>query len=148
MNNINKIKSKYAYNPYRYTIKNKVVIIDTDDGHFVFKEKDRNNNNIEELYKYLKSRNFEHYPRLINSDDDYNIYEYVEDIRTPREQKAQDIMNVLSHLHNKTTYYKEINVDDSKEIYESIISRLDDTYKFYNDLITKIEKNIYMSPSE
>jgi 2-iminoacetate synthase ThiH len=79
MTNINKIINKYACTPYRYTIKKDVTIIDTRDGHFVFKKR-KGNSNVEEVYRYLKSRSFDYYPKLLNSDDEYYIYEYVEDV--------------------------------------------------------------------
>lgn len=151
MNKIKEILNKYACVPYRYTIKNNVIIVDTDTGHFVFKKKDRNRNNtnsISSLYKYLKSRNFVYFPNLIEEEDEYDVYQYVEEIETPREQKALDIIYLTSLLHNKTTYYKEIDIDEYKEIYEDIIKQLEYLYNYYTDLITVIERNIYMSPAE
>ena len=150
MNNVRKIINKYAHRPYRYTLKKSVTIVDTEDGHFVFKGKDRNNynNNINNLFKYLKSRNFEYFPKLIANEDEYDVYEYVEEVETPREQKALDIVSIMSLLHNKTTFYKEIDIDQYKEIYENISNQLDYLYNYYNDVITVIERNVYMSPAE
>jgi hypothetical protein len=147
MNNIRQILDKHAYNPYRYTIRKGVTIVDTDSGHFVFK-RNKGNNQIDNLYKYLKSRSFEYYPKLVHTDDDYHVFEYIEEIETPKEQKANDVVHLLTLLHNKTTYYKEMDIDEYKAIYEDIISKLDYLYNYYTDIITMIESNVYMSPSQ
>ncbi|MFA5407959.1 MAG: hypothetical protein WC343_04215 [Bacilli bacterium] len=147
MNDIRNITNKYAVTPYRYTIKKNATIIDTDDGHFVFKKRS-NESNPSELFKYLKSRDFKYFPDFIDRDDSYDIYRYVEDVSTPREQKALDMMYLLSMLHNKTTFYKDIDEDDYKEIYEDTIKDIDYIYNYYTDIITIIETKIYMSPSE
>ena len=55
---------------------------------------------------------------------------------------------MMSLLHNKTTYYKEVSIDIFKEKYEDIKVKLDDLSKYYMDLITFIESRKYMSPSE
>lgn len=150
-NYINNILNKHALNPIKYTIKNSVTIVDTDKGRVVFK-KNKNNrrNNVNHLYEYLNSRNFDFYPKLLDSDDisNYDMYEYIEEVDTPNEQKALDIVYLISLLHNKTTYYKESTEDTYKEIYESIKKELDYLYNYYTDLITISERSIYMSPKE
>lgn len=150
-NNINNILNKHALNPIKYTIKNNVTIVETDKGHVVFKKKKNDSrNNVNHLYSYLSSRSFNFYPNLINHDDrdDYDMYEYIEEVDTPDEQKALDIINLIGLLHNKTTFYKEVNEDTYKEIYEKIKKELDYLYNYYNDLIIIVERSIYMSPKE
>ncbi|HHT38616.1 MAG TPA: hypothetical protein GXZ95_04295 [Mollicutes bacterium] len=147
MSNIKDIINRYALVPNRYTIKRNATIINTDDGHFVFKKK-KTDSKTDELFKYLKSRNFSHLPKLVDNDDRYDIYEYIEEINVPREQKALDLMYIISILHYKTTYYKDIDEDEIKAIYEDTIKQIDYTYNYYTDIITLIESKIYMSPSE
>lgn len=150
-NNINTILNKHALNPIKYTIKNSVTIVDTDKGRVVFKKKTNDDrNNVNHLYDYLTSRSFNFYPKLISHDnrDDYDMYEYIEPVNTPDEQKALDIIYLIGLLHNKTTYYKEANEDTYKEIYEKIKKELNYLYNYYNDLIIIVERSIYMSPKE
>lgn len=150
-NNINNILSKHALNPIKYTIKNSVTIVDTEKGRVVFKEKkDTLRNNVHHLYDYLNSRNFSYYPKLIDNNDrnNYDVYEYIDEVETPIEQKALDIIYLVSLLHNKTTYYKEATEDTYKEIYEEVKKELDYLYNYYTDLITIVERSIYMSPKE
>lgn len=149
MNNVKKLINKYARNPYRYTFKKKVIIVDTDDGPFVFKRRSPfNYNNYQMLFKYLKSRNFDYLPDLVATEEEYDVYKYIEEIETPRDQKVVDLVYLLTLLHNKTSFYREIDQDEYKEIYEKIINQLEYLYYYYTNLITFIEQNVYMSPSE
>ncbi len=145
MNNIKKILNKYAWVPYRYTFKKGITIVDTNNGLFVFKKRERD---IEELYSYLKTCNFDYFPPLIAQEEGYNIYEYIEGLEIPNQQKAVDMIYIVSMLHAKTSFYKETNIDEYQRTYESIINQLEYLYNYYTDLITVIERNVYMSPSE
>lgn len=129
----------------RITLKNNVKIVDTSKGIFAIKQK--GNRNLEDIYKYLRSRAFDYFPNKIDENDEYEMYEYIEDSEEPVEQKAIDMMYLLSLLHSKTTFYKEIDFDYYKEIYENIHTRLEYLYNYYTDIITVAEKKVYMSPS-
>lgn len=137
---------KKIYKPYRYTILGKAMVLNTMSGDFVIKEKSEKD--IKELYSYLKSRSFSNYPNLIDeSRSDVNVYEYVEGVTMPLEQKALDLMEVVANLHNKTTFYKTVTEDDFKAIYDSIKSHILYLQKEYNLLYDEIQKETYMSPS-
>lgn len=147
MRKFNDILSKYNLKPLKYNIHGKVTIISTNDEQYVIKEKNRNAN--KEIYKYLKSRSFNYYPRVLSdNDDDYEIIEYIEDIDIPKEQKLLDLIDLVSLLHNKTTHYKEIDEDDYKKIYEDINNNIDYLNSYYDDIMSIIESKVYMSPSE
>lgn len=125
----------------KITIKNGVKIINDE---FVKKKKKREINNI---YNYLLSRSFDYFPEVLNEDDEYIYYRYINDIDEPREQKMVDLVNLVSLLHNKTTFYKEVDIDNYKYIYESISKEIEDTYSYYNIVMDNIESEVYMSPS-
>ena len=38
--------------------------------------------------------------------DQYEITEYIEDIEMPKEQKMQDMIDLVALLHSKTTHYE------------------------------------------
>ena len=140
MNNyVRKIASEYNIPINKITIKNNTRII---DDKIVLKKK--KNNDLNNVYKYLKSRSFDYFPEPITIDNLYEVYPFLEDTY---EQKATDIMHLLGLLHSKTTFYREIDIDKNKEIYENISDELEYLNNFYNDLITMIEKEVYMSPS-
>lgn len=132
--------------PKKITIKNNVEIIDTDNNTYVIKKK--TNKNLDYIYDYLHSRSFDYFPKRLIKDDEYDIYEYVEDVKLPNEQKILDLVNLLTLLHSKTTFYKEIDIDIYKNIYEDVVGRIEYLNNYYNNLMDVIETNIYMSPSE
>lgn len=137
---------KKIYKPYRYTLKGNITLLNTTSGDFVVKKK---NNDIKSIYNYLKSRNFDCFPNLIDdSRSDVNVFEYVKDVSMPKEQKAQDLINLVSLLHSKTTYYKVVSDDVFKSIYDSIKSNIDYLQNYYENLINKIKNIEYMSPSQ
>ena len=143
MNNyVRKIASEYNIPINKITIKNNTRII---DDKIVLKKK--KNNDLNNVYKYLKSRSFDYFPEPITIDNLYEVYPFLEDTYEPSEQKATDIMHLLGLLHSKTTFYREIDIDKNKEIYENISDELEYLNNFYDDLITMIEKEVYMSPS-
>ncbi len=142
---IDEILKKNSLVANRYIKKNNVYFIDTKDTRYVVKK----NKYSTDIYNYLKTRSFDYYPKVLNSEnDDYLITEYIEDIDLPKEQKILDMIDLVSLLHYKTTHYKEVTEDDYKEIYEDINSNIDYLYSYYMDLITLIETKVYMSPSE
>ena len=128
----------------KITIKQNVKIIDTGNYKLVIKKRTKN---LEELFKYLKSRGFSNFPQIIYKTNNYDIYEYIEDIEIPIEEKALDIIKTTTSLHNKTTYHKEIDEDYYKELYEKFHNNIDYLYDYYNSIATIIEKEEYMSPS-
>lgn len=146
MNNIKDIVNRYALCPKSYTIKGDVIVIETEEGRFVFKL--NNGKNLGKLYDYLRSRSFYHFQPLVNMDERYSIHDYVEEVEMPTEQKALDLMLVLSSLHNKTTYYQEVTFDDYKKIYEELTEQIKDYYDYYHYLIEEIETKVYMSPAQ
>ncbi len=128
----------------RITIKNNVKIISNNDTSYVIKEK---KNNLDDTYKYLLSRSFDYFPMILSINDKYYVYEYIEDIVEPMEQKITDMIYLLILLHSKTTFYKEVDIDYYKNIYEEINKKIDDIYLYYEELLNNIDSIIYMSPS-
>ena len=102
--------------------KGKCLIANINDKKYAIK--DKSNDNIKSIYEYLSSRNFDYFPKLIVDNDKYDIYEYIEEVDNPIEQKAYDMIDLISLLHNKTTYYKEMDIDEYKEIYESVSNKI------------------------
>lgn len=137
---------KREFKPYRLTKKKNVTIIDSTSGTFVVKEK--KDSKVKNAYEYLKSRNFDYFPKLALEDrEDVNVFEYVEDLPMPKEQKAIDMIDLVALLHSKTTYYKEVTEDNYKEIYENLKDNIIYTENYYNFLYEKLMEEKYPSPS-
>lgn len=136
---------KTIYKPYRITIKGEATILETTSGTYVVKKKE---NSINELYTYLRSRNFEYFPNLVDSSrDEVNVFEYIDDVKMPKDQKAHDLIQIIGLLHNKTSYFKEVTSDTYKEIYENILANISHLKKYYSDLFDVFILNEYLSPS-
>lgn len=125
----------------KITIKNGAKIIDND---YVIKKKKRDLSNT---YNYLLSRSFDYFPEVIKEDDERVYYRYIRDLEEPREQKIVDLVNLMTLLHSKTTFYKEVDIDNYKYLYEYINNLIDDTLDYYNRIMEGIDSDIYMSPS-
>ena len=142
MKEINELIREYKPNGYK-KIKN-VILIKTKDNKMIIKKKQNKNN----IYDYLNSRSFRYYPKIINENENYRITEYIEEVKMPLEQKMIDMINLVSLLHSKTSFYKEVDEADYKKIYEDITGNIEYLGSYYMDLITIIESKVYMSPSE
>ena len=122
------------------TIKNNIRII---DNKYVIKRKQKD---INRTFNYLKSRSFTFFPPILNENNEYIYYKYINDIDEPNEQKIKDLIILLSILHKETTIYKEIDIDYYKNIYENLNNKISNTYIYYNELMDNIDLQVYPSP--
>lgn len=138
-----KILDKNDLKVDKYTMKGKTMIVNTPLGQFALKK-----GNLDNIYKYLLSRNFEYFPKVIDSNEDSTIYEFVDDVKYDNEQRAFDLIHTIALLHSKTTYYKDVDIDEYKKIFEETMEKINYIHNYYMDVINIIESKIYMSPSE
>ena len=124
------------------TIKGNVIII---NNKFVIKKRDVS---LEDTYKYLKSRGFNYFPEIVYKTLNYDVYEYVNDIDISLEEKSFDFIKLVSLLHSKTTFYKEIDDNTYKELYENIVNKINYLFQYYSDIADVIDRDDYMSPSK
>lgn len=146
MNNERSFLKKYNIIPTGYEYKDNVKIIETKNNKYVLK---RNKNNVLDIFNYLYLKNFNYFPNVYNKDrnDLYEIYEYIDSSDMSNYEKSEEIIYLLSLLHNKTTSYKDIDIDEYKKIYEDIFNKLNELEEYYISLNNEIDKEIYMSPS-
>ena len=78
-----------------------------------------------------------YYPEILNSyfGGDYYV------------QKINDYIIILSLLHQKTSYLREINLDEIKSKYEELNDEIISLKKYYYDLNDLIDKEMFLSPS-
>ncbi len=141
-NDTRSLLNKYYLEPKKITIKNTAKII--DDKIII---KPRINNDIINTYDYLHSRAFDYFPYPLEITDNLEAYPFIKDNNEPLEERSLDIMHLVSLLHNKTTFYQDIDIDKIKGIYEDTINEVNYLNNYYTTLIENIEKEIYMSPS-
>lgn len=124
--------------------KGSASIITTDDKKYVIKKNSRK----ADSFDYLLTRNFNNFPKLYsNIDDEVELQDYLEDRQTPLEQKLEDLVYIDSILHTKTTFYKNIDDDYKKKLYEETIQKQNHLFDYYNELQNMIELEVYMSPA-
>lgn len=144
--NKKELLERFDLKPFRYEIKGKTIFIDTNEGRFVLKKK---NPNEDSIYQYLKSRDFPYLPSFMNdSEDEYKLRRFIEEVEMPKEQKMLDYIDVLATLHLKTSHYIEVNEDEYKKLYEDIKNNLVYLNSYYEDYVSLFEQNVIMSPSE
>lgn len=143
MKEISELLKKNDIRALSYKRSGNVIIADTNIGKVVIKR----NKNKDYIYNYLNTRNFDYYPKILDSED-YIVSKYVEDIDIPPEQKILDLVDLVSLMHSKTTHYKNISEDEYKKIYEDLMNNFEYLYEYYNDLISIIDDKVFMSPSE
>ncbi len=144
MNNLELISA--LYKPYRITRRGSVSIIESMDGKFVVKPKSQTVG--KELFDYLSLRGFHAYAPIVDdSRSEMTIFEYIEDARYPKDQRAIDMIDTLADLHNKTSYNKEVREDKYKEIYDTLKGNLAYYKEKYENMVAAIEEEIFMSPS-
>ena len=144
---MNELKNKLS--KYNFKIKSlkyigKIVIIDTDKGKFVYK-----NNNNYKIYEYLLSKGFNYFPKTINDrNTNYELIEYIKEDNISKEQKINDLINITAYLHKKTSFTKEIDLDEIKKMYENIENNTNYLMNYYSDLNNIIDNIVFMSPRD
>lgn len=140
------ILEQYQIHPKKIRCKKSVQIIeDEENRRFVAKKNSKKKKNV---YEYLMSRNFYNFPKVFTRDqDETELTEYVDDIEVDTAQRIEDMIYLLSILHNKTTFYKEIDLDEIKRIYEELSDEYNYLANYYQSIQTMIEDEIYMSPA-
>lgn len=144
MNNLKRLNSQFNFKINKCLFCKNTRIIDTDRGKFVVK---KNNHNNRELFKYLESKNFNNFLNVYDYNPEYEIYPYIDQVAMSYEEKALDLVYLISLLHNKTTFYKTTDLDNLQKIYEDINNKLNYLNSFYENIKMAIEEEIYMSPS-
>lgn len=143
MTKINEILKKHNLKAKKIKKIGKVTIVDTETEKIVIK----NSHIDDKILMYLKSRNFDYIPTIIENSN-YNITKYIHDYKVPKEQKMADLIKLISLLHNKTTHYKTIDIEKNEKIYSQLIDNINYLYSLYTDTITLIESKVFMSPSD
>ncbi len=130
-------------NNLKYIKKAKIII--EDDRKFVVKKRKIN---IEKIYSYLENREFFHFVKPIEVNQTEEIYPFIVELECSDNDRAKDLVYLVSILHSKTTKFELVNLDKIKMRYEDTIKRLNDVFLYYSKLQDEIEEHIYMSPAE
>ena len=139
---IERIIKERNIHPVSYKKINSVYII---NNSYVIKQ----NTNNYDIYKYLISKDFLCFPKnLTNPIDNYDISIYIDNLDINNDQKINDYLKILALLHKKTSYKREIDLDEIKEKYERLNNKIISLRRHYLDLNDKIDHQLFFSPSE
>lgn len=144
-NDVRSVINKHKLYAKSYTIKNNSRILNTNKGKYVIKKSSCSKKSI---YDYLLSRGFDNFLAYNEIDSGYEIYPFIEEVNVTKDQKAVDLVNLLALLHNKTTFYQQLSLDELKKIYEENMTKLNYLNNYYHDLQDVIERKVYMAPDE
>ena len=125
----------------RITLFGKAKIIDDE---IVVKEE----NDLSTIYKYLESRGFYNFIKPINIEKNRTTYEYKQDIPTTNEVRTNDIVEIVSTLHNKTSFNKSVDLETHKNILEKTKGYTKYLRKEYLNKLIELEYITYLKPSE
>ena len=143
MKTINKIKKELNCNIKKYSFFNNIKYIETDKGNFIIKNKFDS-----KIYNNLDRNNIDNYIKYKYEIDDYYIYPYLNEIEVDENEKALDIIHIISKLHNNTSYTKEISLEEIKDIYINKKNKVKELREYYDYLRFIIEEKKFPSPSE
>lgn len=144
MNELKKIIKKYGFNVKKYRKNGKIHIISTDNGTYCLKKKQRDD--LDKIMSYLKAKQFNNVLN-VNQDDEYEITNYIEELPVLNEDKAMEAIYLMSMLHNKTTFYKSISLDDVKCFYENQVDKIIELKSYFDNLCYIYDSDLFLSPS-
>lgn len=107
----------------------------------------KRNDDVLELFDYLITRNFDNYPKILSKDDRNINYEFIEEKKFHEETKGVEFIKLVSSLHSKTLFFKEISKNKYRKIYDKLSDNIAYLRDYYDNLIEQIEQEVYMSPS-
>jgi hypothetical protein len=107
----------------------------------------KKNDSVLELYDYLDIRNFSNYPKVLSVSNEEMNSEYIEEKKYHEITKGIELIKTIASLHLKTFFYKDISKNKYKEIYDKILGNINYLKDYYEEIISDIETEIYMSPS-
>ena len=124
-------------------LNNKAKYIEEDDK-YILKSTDKD---IEELFSYLHSKGFDNIPDIVEVSNEGIKYKYIESKNNDDNLKRLELSKLLSFLHYKTSYHKDISKHKYREIYDKLKEKIEYIEEYYNKLMDKIEMEIYPSPT-
>ena len=114
------------------------------EDNLVIKKK---NEKLIELYEYLDSVGFTNHPKIIEYDDNYIKSEFISKKKFYEISNGIELIETVSLLHKSTVVFKEVSKNKYRNIYDKISNNIEYLKKYYENIITNIEDEIYMSPS-
>ena len=97
----------------KISYKRGLKLIEKNNQKLVYKIKKSNKDN---LYNYLRIKDFDNFLLPLEVTQEYEVYKYIDEKNIPAEDKAVELVNLLSLLHTKTTAFQEVNQEKVDEL--------------------------------
>lgn len=107
----------------------------------------KRNDKVIELYDYFNSVDFDNYPKIISYDDDNTKMEYIKSNNKKELVNGVEFIKTVANLHSKTLSYKDVSKNKYRTIYDKVSGNIEYLKEYYQNLVSNIEEEIYMSPS-
>lgn len=147
MKEIKKVINKYNFNVNKYNKNGSVCFIDTSSGRFCLKKK--KDDKVFDTISYLKSKRFKNFLDIVSSrEDDFLLTRYIDNKIFIKEDKAYELIYLVSMLHNCTTFYKSISLDEVKCFYEEKTKEIVYLKNYYDNLCYMLDSDNFISPSK
>ncbi len=143
---MNDVINKYLSNITKISYINSNVYIETCTNNYIVLDKKIDKN---KLFDFFRKVDFKYFKYPLNNDS-YEIYLLSDDydVNKVSEIDLNMFIDCLSLLHKKTMNYEVISDDDFNKLYNYLYLKIDDTYKYYLRLQSRIEEKKFPSPSE
>ncbi len=128
----------------RILYKNNLKLVEVDNQKYILK---KTNQNEHDVYNYLRSKDYHNFLPPVEKTSTYDLYQYI-NTELPTQDKAIELIYLMSMLHIKTTTFQEITLDKVKEQYEETIQKITYLRDYYLDQQDYIETKVFMSPAE
>lgn len=109
--------------------------------------KKKYNKNVIDIYDFFNTVGFDNCPKILKYDDEYIIYEYIKKKKYHEKIIGNDFIKLVSLMHNKTMYYKDVSKSKYKKIYNNLNGNIEYLKKYYEKIIDEVENEMFMSPS-
>lgn len=147
MNDLKEIIKKYGFAVNKYKRVGNLHILYTDKGNFCLKKKKRQD--IADIISYLKAKHFNNVLEFLSDEnDEFEVTRYISEVPLLNEDKAMEAIYLISMLHNKTTFYKSISLDEVKCFYEQKVDEITNLKSYFDNLCYIFDENLFMSPSQ
>ena len=105
------------------------------------------NTNNYDIYKFLISKGFNYFPESYNTiNDNYDLVKYIIPLNIDNSVKINDYLKIISILHFKTSYKREIDLDEIKGKYEEFINEIRNLREYYLNINDVIDREMFLSP--
>lgn len=143
---MNDVINKYLSNITKISYINSNVYIETCTNNYIVLDKKIDKN---KLFDFFRKVDFKYFKYPLNNDS-YEIYLLSDDydVNKVSEIDLNMFIDCLSLLHKKTMNYEVISDDDFNKLYNYLHLKIDDTYKYYLRLQSRIEEKKFPSPGE